>query len=661
MHNAKDLNAAQWEAVMTTSGPLLVLAGAGTGKTRVVTYRIAELIRRGIRPERILAVTFTNKAAAEMQQRAAALIGKRLPQRPEISTFHSLCVRILRRHAPRLGYPATFAIYDRGDQESLARSVLREIKVAEGALRPGELLWWIGRWKMSSVRPEQAVAAAQSDKEHLAASGYRRYQKALKAVGAMDFDDLLLCTEELFGSFAAARRSEAGRFDHLLVDEYQDTNANQYRIVKALAAGHRNLCVVGDDDQSIYGWRGAEVTHILRFNQDWPDAKVVRLETNYRSTQEILAWANRLIAFNKRRHAKRLRTGLRGEPPRVLQLADEETEAKTVVEEISGRVRGGRSRPRDFAILCRTNEQPRPFELQLRSAKIPYVLVGGMSFYDRKEVRDILAYVKLVVHPQDEVSLLRIINVPARGIGQSTVARLLQQAVAAGKPVWELIGGAQRLGIPPTAAEAVGHFHALIGKCHADAKKHSPVDVVRGLIDQIGYRAELQRLYPDPTDAQARWASVEELVNALGSYTARAAKPTLVGFLQDVVLAAQDEDREEESKLQRDAVVLMTLHAAKGLEFPDVYLVGMEEGLLPHRRSIDDTEAAIEEERRLCYVGMTRAQRGLTCTLALSRRKWGKPRPTIPSRFLYEATGQADNPNYLAAVGRRRKAEGRGQ
>jgi len=654
-----DLNAAQWQAVMTTSGPLLVLAGAGTGKTRVVTYRIAELIRRRVRPERILAVTFTNKAAGEMQHRAAALIGNRLPEKPEISTFHSLCVRILRRHAPRLGYPTAFAIHDRGDQESLARSVLREIKVAEGALRPGELLYWISRWKMASLRPEQAVAAAATDKQHLAASAYRRYQKALKAVGAMDFDDLLVLTERLFEDSPQVRRAEADRFDHLLVDEYQDTNANQYRIVKALAAGHRNLCVVGDDDQSIYGWRGADVTHILRFTRDWPDAKVVRLEVNYRSTEEILGWANRLIAFNKRRHPKRLQTALRGEPPRVLQLADEETEAKTVVEEIARRVRGGRSRPRDFAILCRTNEQPRPFELQLRQAKIPYVLVGGMSFYDRKEIRDVLAYLRLLVHPHDEVSLLRIINVPPRGIGQSTVARLVQQAVAAGKPLWDLLAGPGRPSVPPAAAQGLAAFHALIVSCQAALKKHSPVDVVRRLIDQIGYRTEIQRLYPDAADQQARWASVEELVNALGSYVERAGKPTLAGFLQDVVLAAFDEDREEESKLQRDAVVLMTLHAAKGLEFPEVYMVGMEEGLLPHRRSIDDAEAAIEEERRLCYVGMTRAQQRLTLTLALSRRKWGKARPTVPSRFLYEATGQADNPNYLAAVGGRKSGDRR--
>ena len=434
-----DLNPAQYDAVHTLSGPLLVLAGAGTGKTRVVTYRIAELIRNRTAPDRILAVTFTNKAADEMQERAAALLGKKSKQRPEISTFHSLCVRILRRHIRQLGYPANFAIYDRGDQESLARTALREIKVADGLLRPGDLLYFISRWKSASVRPEEAAALAQTDREHLAAAAYRRYQNALKTLGAVDFDDLLLVTEELFAKSAKARQAEADRFDHLLVDEYQDTNASQYRIVKALAAGHRNLCVVGDDDQSIYGWRGAEVAHILRFKNDWPEAKVVRLEVNYRSTREIVDWANRLIAFNKLRHAKVLRATCPGEPPRILQLEDEIKEAKAVVGEIAGRIAEKKRRPKDFAILCRTNEQPRAFEMELRQAKIPYVLLGGMSFYDRKEIRDILAYLKLLANPADELSLRRIINVPARGISPATVKRLVEVAVERGKPLWEIL------------------------------------------------------------------------------------------------------------------------------------------------------------------------------------------------------------------------------
>src|SRR5438105_4118069 len=395
------LNPAQREAVSTLSGPLLVLAGAGTGKTRVVTYRIAELIRHGTPPGKILAVTFTKKAAGEMQERAARLLGHKTTRsrsptaRPHISTFHSLCLNILRRRIAHLGYPATFAICDRADQESLARSALRELKVPNESLRPGDLLAAISRWKSSSLRPAQAEAAAANDRQHLAAMGYRRYQRTLQARGGVDFDDLLLLTEELFTRHAGVRVEEAARFHHLLIDEYQDTNAPQYRIVKALARDHRNLCVVGDDDQSIYGWRGAEVSHILQFARDWPGAKVVRLEENYRSTGPILEMANQLIAFNRERHPKRLRStrpgGLR---PRILQFQTDVEEARGVAEEIRSLIfsipaapssRGAASpaarkgaSPGDFVILFRTNEQTRPFETELRRIGLKYVVLGGM-------------------------------------------------------------------------------------------------------------------------------------------------------------------------------------------------------------------------------------------------------------------------------------------
>jgi DNA helicase II / ATP-dependent DNA helicase PcrA len=708
-----DLNAAQNDAVHTLTGPLLVLAGAGTGKTRVVTYRIAELIRHRIRPERILGVTFTNKAADEMQQRAAALLGKKLQQRPEISTFHSLCVRILKRHIRLLGYPADFAIYDRGDQEGVARTVLREVRAPDAMLRPGDLIYLISRWKSASIRPDEAAAIAQTDREHLAAAAYRRYQSALKAAGAVDFDDMLLCTEELFAKFPKARKAEADRFDHLLVDEYQDTNGSQYRIVKALATGHRNLCVVGDDDQSIYGWRGAEVAHILRFKNDWPEAKVVRLEVNYRSTREILEWANRLIGFNKLRHGKVLRATFGGPPPQIKQLKDENAEAKWVVGDIAARIQEKKKRPRDFAILCRTNEQPRSFEMELRRMKIPYVLMGGMSFYDRKEVRDILAYLKLLAHPADEVSLLRIINLPARGISQTTVKRLMEEAISRGKPLWEILPHVAALsGVTSAAVEAVGRFRGMIERFQRETEKvsgtvcrngpkgashkrfltpFSPlVEMLATLVREIGYKDELTRLYPNADDQESRWASVEEVVNALADYCGRESgnghRPTIAGFLHEVALSGDDRSDDKEEKLERNAVALMTLHAAKGLEFPEVYMVGMEEGTLPHHRSVADAEkgsgvfcakhppgrsgkrlptpfpgqgAAVDEERRLCYVGVTRAQRRLTCTLALSRMKWGKPRPTIPSRFLYELTGKADNPNYMAAIqGQHRRPKG---
>lgn len=649
------LNPAQQEAVQTLSGPLLVLAGAGTGKTRVVMHRVVNLIRHRVAPERILAVTFTNKAAREMQQRATALLGRRrAKQKPEISTFHSLCVRILRRHIHHLGYPRQFAIYDRGDQESVARAALRDIKVAETVLRPSDVIGMIGRWKTSDISPARAAAMAQSDKQHLAAAAYRRYQNALKAAGAVDFDDLLGLVNELFDRMPDVRRTEAARFDHLMVDEYQDTNAGQYRIVKVLAAGHRNLCVVGDDDQSIYAWRGAEVAHILRFKNDWPDAKVIRLETNYRSTRQIIDWSNRLIAFNRVRHDKKLRATVDGEKPRILQAKDETAEAELVVSEIRRDVVARRARHGDFAILFRTNEQPRLFEEQLRRAKVPYVLVGGTSFYDRKETRDVMAYLKLLVNPRDEISLLRVINTPARGIGQTSITRMVESAVGRGVPIWDALGDAAQLGrLSASARKAIGEFRDLVRRYHGQSKKATLPELVRSLVDEVRYREELARIYPNPNDLEARWASVEEVVNALGAYCQRESQPTLAGFVQELAVSDRDMGDDKESQLAGDRVALMTLHSAKGLEFPAVYMVGMEEDILPHKRSIADTDAAIDEERRLCYVGLTRAQRRLTLTMALARHKWGKPRPSTPSRFLYEITGQADNPKYLKTVKKR--------
>jgi DNA helicase-2/ATP-dependent DNA helicase PcrA len=649
------LNPPQREAVRTLSGPLLVLAGAGTGKTRVVTHRIAELIRHGTAAERILAVTFTNKAAAEMQQRASTLLGKRLPQRPEISTFHSLCVRILRRQIQHLGYPPQFTICDRHDQESVARAVLREINVPNESLRPGDLLYFIGRWKTASVDPQQAAATAQTDKEHLASAAYRRYQKTLRARGAVDFDDLLVLTQDLFARFPGARKAEAARFSQLLIDEYQDTNENQYRIVRALAAEHRNLCVVGDDDQSIYGWRGAEVAHILRFKHDWPEAKVVRLEDNYRSTAEILGLANKLIVFNRERHEKVLRAARPGgEKPRIVQCQDETDEARQIVADLQGRLRAAGAQPRDFAILFRTNEQPRPFEMELRRVGLPYVLVGGMSFYDRKEVRDILAYLKLLVAPHDEPALLRVINNPPRGIGQTTVTALLEQAVKQGKSLWEVMQKASD-SLNPAAIDAIAKFQAVITRFQRRLEHDTLVEVAGDLIQEIGYRRELARLYKEPNEEQARWAAVEEVVNALGRYQQRAKRPRLAEFLDEIAVGDREDADEKETQLSRNAIALMTLHSAKGLEFPQVYLVGMEEGLLPHHRAVTDGGAAIEEERRLCYVGVTRAQDRLTLSLALGRMKWGKSRPTQPSRFLFELTGQAENRGRGSGVGGQRK------
>ena len=640
-----DLNPPQLDAVNTRSGPLLVLAGAGTGKTRVVTYRIAKLIKSGIKPERILAVTFTNKAAAEMRERAAALLGKKTKSKPEISTFHSLCVRVLRRHARRLGYPDAFAIYDRGDQESLARAALREIKVPTATLRPGDLLAIIGGWKTQGIRPADAATVAETDREHLASMAYRRYQNALKAAGAMDFDDLLLSTEQLLTEHLKVRREEAGRFDHVLIDEYQDTNGSQYRIVRHLAAGHQNLCVVGDDDQSIYGWRGADVTHILRFNKDWPKAKVVRLEDNYRSTEAILSLANRLIRFNHNRHDKTLRAARRGgEKPPILQFENETTEAEEIVANIASRLKDPRNQPRDFAILFRTNEQPRAFETELRRKKLPYILVGGMSFFDRKEVRDLMAYFKMLANPRDEVSLLRIINTPPRGISQKAVRCLLEQATEQGKPLWEVIQQGNLIpGVSEKAHAATQQFRGFVEQATERFAKGPLVDTVRGFIAETGYYREIERLYPDPNERESRLAAVEEFVNAVGSYEQRRRKEaTLRGFLDDMALSDRDQNDEKDKQLAKNAIALMTYHSSKGLEFPQVYMVGMEENLLPHHRAVAAEGDAIDEERRLCYVGITRAQERLTMSLALSRTKWGKPRPTQASRFLFEITGQAD-------------------
>jgi DNA helicase-2/ATP-dependent DNA helicase PcrA len=648
------LNPAQADAVNTLSGPLLVLAGAGTGKTRVVTYRIANLIRHGIAPERILAVTFTNKAAGEMQERAASILGKRRPTKPEISTFHSLCVRVLRRHITLLGYPAEFAICDRGDQESVARQALQEIDVAQETMKPGDLVNQISRWKSSSVRPAQASSVARTDKEHLAAAAYRRYQNALKAAGTLDFDDLLLCTEELFEKYPAAIQAERERFRHVLVDEYQDTNGSQYRIIKALAAGHRNLCVVGDDDQSIYGWRGAEVAHILRFRKDWPEAKVVRLEENYRSTAEIIGLANRLIVHNKNRHDKILRAGREAGPkPKLWQCETAEAEAHAVVEEIRRQVVQREAQPRDFAILFRTNQQPRLFEQELRREKIPYVIMGSRSFFDRKEVRDILAYLKVLAHPADDVSLRRIINLPPRGITQSTVEKITAAATLAKKSCGDLLATPSAVpGISSTAATAMERFGQLLERYRRRMKNEALAEVVTDLVREIRYEDELTRLFKDPNEAIVRWNAVQEVVNSLAEYSQRSPSGKLSDFLEEIALNGREEEEDKESKLERNAVALMTLHAAKGLEFPQVFLVGMEEGFLPHIRSIKEEGSAIDEERRVCYVGVTRARDRLTISLALSRMKWGKPRPTIPSRFLFEMQGKSDSPQARMALAR---------
>src|SRR3954467_13679218 len=658
---AVGLNAPQLDAVKTLKGPLLVLAGAGTGKTRVVTYRIAELIQRGTKPERILAVTFTKKAAGEMQERAGALLngklgattrgrrsGKDAPPGPEISTFHSLCVRILRRHIELLGYPQRFSICDRNEQESQARTALRELRAANAALSPGDMLSIVSRWKSASVRPGDAGQIAHSEREQLAAAAYRRYQDNLKRVGTVDFDDLLLLTEDVLSKFPLVLRAEARRFDHVLIDEYQDPNRSQYQIVKALASGHRNLCVVGDDDQSIYGWRGAEVTHILRFAKDWPEAKVVRLEDNYRSTEAILGYANTLIAFNRERHKKVLKAAKTGGTrPTIMQCQDETQEAERVVADIRRLLDSKKVQPRDIAILCRTNEQPRSFETELRRADVPYVLIGGMSFFDRKEVRDILSYLKVIDNPHDEPSLMRIINQPPRGIGNAAQKRLYEEATSRGKFLWDVLPDALVIdGIDAKTAQSVAEFRRLVDELRNQPPKTTVADTVATVLTKTAYRDSLVKLYPEPAERETRLASLEEIINAAANYDKkrRSKAGGLSGFLDDMMLNERDDGDEKESQLSRNSVALMTLHSAKGLEFPHVYLVGLEENILPHKRSVDaENDSAIDEERRLCYVGVTRAREFLTLSFALTRRKWGKPQKTIPSGFLFTLPDTASN------------------
>ena len=655
-----DLNPAQLDAVKTLSGPLLVLAGAGTGKTRVVTYRIAELIRHRIRPERILAVTFTNKAANEMQERSAALLGKRLKERPEISTFHSLCVRILRRHIRQLGLSGPIRhLRSRRSGRRRPERVARN----QGGRRPAA-----ARRSALFHQPLEKFqrppgTGGQSGPNRQGASGRRRLSPLSKRLesGRGVWISTICCfaPKNFLPSIP-----KSGRPRPIASIICWSTN------IKTPTAASIGSSKPWPANIAICAWWATTISRSTAgAGPKWPTFCVSKTigprpkscgwKLNYRSTREILDWANRLIAFNKLRHDKVLQATFSGEPPRILQLQDEEMEAKTVVGEIAAAIIAKNAGRQDFAILCRTNEQPRAFEMELRRAKIPYVLLGGMSFYDRKEVRDVLAYLKLLANPADEVSLLRIINTPHRGISQGTVKRLLDEAISKSKPIWSSIAAllqiwvisVQRPSRPcKNSADLIERYQK-----QAESAGHS-ANGGRQLVDMVKATAAGNRLQRRNCPAIPRCRAIKNRAGQASRNwstpwvhtTQRSSKATLADFLHEVALTGNEQDRDKESKLERDAVVLMTLHAAKGLEFPEVYMVGMEEGMLPHHRSVADDGAAIDEERRLCYVGVTRAQQRLTLTLALSRNKWGKPRPTIPSRFLYEITGQADNPNYLA-------------
>jgi DNA helicase-2/ATP-dependent DNA helicase PcrA len=633
------LNPDQREAVSTTKGPLLVLAGAGTGKTRVITTRIAHLIRQGAEPASILAVTFTNKAAAEMRERVGQLAGARARE-ITVGTFHAFCVRMLREHGKVLGLPRHFTICDASDQLSAVKSVMRELRVHETTMHPSSVLARISLAKNRMETPEVFLGNGNGSRDQLVGSVWQRYQEHLARSRALDFDDLLLEAVRLLSAHKAVRDHYRKRYRHVLVDEYQDTNHPQYEIVRQIAGAHRNVCVVGDDDQSIYGWRGADIRKILGFHRDFKGAKVVRLQTNYRSTVPILEAANAVIRHNASRHEKALASAKGdGEAVRSVRLKDETSEARFVVGEILEALRRHEARPQDFAILCRTQVQFRTFEAELRAAGIPYLVVGGMSFFDRKEVRDVVAYLRLAVHSRDETALLRVINTPPRGVGRTSLDRVLAFATENGLSAAEAFERAAEIEkLNPQSVEGYRQLTGALGRAALAEAGGDLVVRLRRFLDAIAYRDEVRRLYSDPTVREARWAGVEEVLNFAENYVTRSKKPTLHGFLEELALSSGDEPTET-PEVRGDKVTLMTLHAAKGLEFPHVFLAGMEEGLLPHSRSAADGD--VEEERRLAYVGITRAMDTLTMTWAAERAKYGRRAAATPSRFLFEAQGEA--------------------
>ncbi|MBI3268174.1 MAG: UvrD-helicase domain-containing protein [Planctomycetes bacterium] len=634
------LNPEQRLGVETTRGPVLVLAGAGTGKTHVLTRRIARILDSGVPAQSILAVTFTNKAAREMKERIAGLVGKS-GSGLWISTFHSLCARILRRDIERLGYKTNFTIYDTSDQLSVLRSTLRDIKVPGTEIGPEKVLWAISQAK-ANARTAEDLSREQDDGDDaavVAASAFARYQEALRERNALDFDDLLSLAVRLLAEHEDVRRSYQERFRYCLVDEYQDTNAIQYRLVQLLLNPERNLFVVGDDDQAIYGWRGADSRHILNFGNDFPDTKVIRLEQNYRSTNAILAAANSLIRNNLSRHPKVLWSALgQGDPVICYETPDERGEAEFVIRQIREEQRKEKSPWGRFAVLFRTNNEMRLYEEQLRLFRIPYVLIGGQKFFDKKEVKDLTAYLKALANPQDEVSLLRIVNCPPRGIGKTTLERLDVFAVGAGIPLSEaLCRAAEVPGITEKLAERVARFGALLTRYRERVQRPGLAGAMRDLLTEIDYAAELARQYPEEAQVQARANTVAEFVADLGAFDARNPQGGIDAYLQAAALL--DEEREDEKEgPATDQVTLITIHSAKGLEFPRVFVCGMEEGLIPHKRSIaEEDDRTIEEERRLCYVAWTRAREKLTLTYPGVRTRWGRTDNALPSRFLKEA------------------------
>jgi DNA helicase II / ATP-dependent DNA helicase PcrA len=627
-----DLNPAQREAVLTTEGPLLVIAGAGSGKTRVLTHRVAHLLAtQGVKPNEILAITFTNKAAGEMKERVERTVGS-IARAIWIMTFHAACGRIPRREAERLGYRSSFTIYDQADQVRLVKACLEELERDPKRFVPRGIHAQISNAKNQLIGPADYASRVASFYDQTVADVYELYQRRLFGSNAVDFDDMLMLTVNVLQRFPEAREKWAKSFRYVLVDEYQDTNHAQYVLLKLLAQDHQNLMVVGDPDQSIFSWRGADITNILEFEKDFPDTKVIPLEQNYRSTNAILTAANEVISHNRERKEKNLWSDLgEGELVHVVETEDEHGEARFVAAEIARCVEEGYS-GREIAVVYRTNAQSRVLEDVLVRQGVGYQVIGGPRFYERAEIKDAIAYLQAIDNPYDLVSLLRIANRPRRGIGDTSLARLQAYAAGLDLTLWDAMGRAEEAGLGAAAIRAVTGFRNVLQSLMATATDANVADVLEAVLERTGY---LEALEAERTiEARGRIENLEELVGVAREYDSSGAQErSLSGFLQEISLYS-DQDAIRDDPDDGGLVTLMTLHTAKGLEFRAVFMIGMEEGIFPHSRSIE--ENTLEEERRLCYVGMTRAQERLTLPHAMRRHLYGRYDANLPSRFLDE-------------------------
>lgn len=625
------LNPQQAEAVINTEGPMLIMAGAGSGKTKVLTCRVANLLQKGVRPYRILAITFTNKAAAEMRERVNNMSG---PAAKDVwlFTFHAFCARFLRMEIDKLpGYGGNFAIYDTADSQNLIKQILKEMNLDDKRFQPSGILSRISNAK-NALQDAAAFARQAGDfYEQKVADIYSRYEQKLQLNNALDFDDLLMLSIKLLQENKEVREKYQDRFDYLLVDEYQDTNHAQYLLTKFLAAKHRNICVVGDADQSIYGWRGADIQNILDFEKDYPDAKVIKLEQNYRSTQIILDAANAVIENNTGRKPKNLWTENKsGADIIYFQAVDERDEARFVIEQLQNLQHTENKKLGDMAILYRTNTQSRIFEEMLIKSGISYNMVGGLKFYERKEIKDIIAYLRVIFNPADSLSLLRIINVPKRGIGDASLAKIQAYAAANNVSLFEAVSNAAAIdGLSSRFVSKLDDLAGIIFELMNLASEAPVEDLIDRVLRDTGYLEELEN--ERTPQAQSRIDNLHELISVAQEFAASEEENNLENFLAHVALVSDIDDTE----LGEDAITLMTLHSSKGLEFPVVFLVGMEEGLFPHARTLMD-ETEIEEERRLCYVGITRAKEKLFLSSTKMRTIYGNTVTYPPSRFLQE-------------------------